>query len=240
MSTKIFSEIEEQTLLRHNETLNPVIWDESGAVREDVRVHLLNFAEAWRRFAKIPESAVVDVILVGGNAGYYYNETSDLDVHLVINRSSMGLGQLTDEYLRDKKALWTIKHDVRVKGYQVEPYAQDVSERPPAGQGAYSLQRRQWIQRPINIDYDPRRDPILERRTRQWTDAIDKLTSGEHRTDDLESLKSKLADMRSKAIARGGELARDNLVFKNLRASGHLDKVQDLIRRETTDSLSLR
>lgn len=228
----------EQPELHRNDVLNPDVWD-GDSIKRDVRTALLNFAEAWRVFAKIPEDAVVDVILVGGNAGYYYNETSDLDVHLVVDRSRLGLGSLTDEYLRDKKALWTIKHDVRVKGYQVEPYAQDVSEGSPAGQGVYSLQRDQWVKRPVQSDYDPRHDTVLAEKTRRWIESIDKLTSGDHDLDDYEAIKRKLADMRTKSIAAGGELSRGNLIFKNLRMSGHLDRVQDYIRRKTTDSLSL-
>lgn len=224
--------------LRRNSALNPVLWD-GDRLRPDVRTHLLNFAEAFRRFAKIPEGAVRDVYMVGGNTGLYYNDLSDVDVHLVIDRSALGAGDLTDEYLRDKKALWTLRHDVRVKGYQVEPYAQDTSDPLVPGQGVYSVQRGEWVQRPIETDYDPSTDPILRTRADSWRRSIDKLLSNPSSVDDLETVRRRLADMRSRSISRGGELGRDNLVFKSLRNTGHLDRITNHIRRMTSDSLSL-
>ena len=54
-----------------------------------------------------------------------------------------------------------------------------------------------------------------------------------------EKLKDKLRDMRSSAIQRGGEFAVENLVFKELRNRGYLDKMSQHLRNLKVASLSI-
>lgn len=230
--------IDEATGLRRNESLNPVLW-ENGRLRRDVRIKLLNFAEAWRAFARIPESTVSDVVMVGGNAGLFYNEASDVDVHLIVDKAALPFGEVTEEYLRDKKALWTARHDVRVKGYQVEPYAQGLGEPFAAGQGVYSLERDAWIQSPTSERYDPDSDSRLIRSVAHWQRAIDRALTGDAGVEAMDVMRGKLSEMRARSISKHGELGRDNLVFKALRLSGHLAKMSDYGNAKKTSELSL-
>lgn len=177
--------------------------------------------------------------MVGGNASYYYNDSSDIDVHLLVDKASLGFGPLTEEHLKDKKTLWTIRHDVRVKGIPLEPYAQDVSEKAPIGQGVFSLRRNEWVQKPIDPTYDPDTDVRLERKVKDWQRAIDRLVNSRPPIEKFDGLKSRLSEMRSKGIARGGELDPDNLVFKALRFSGHLDKMSEYIKQRQAQDLSI-
>lgn len=224
--------------LHRNAQLNPDLWV-GEALRPEVRRSLLNFAEAWRKFARIPEDAVLDILMVGGNASYFYNEASDIDVHILINKATLGFGTMTDHYLKDRKSIWSIQHDVRVKGYQVEPYAQDISEKPPQGQGVYSLLRGEWVQKPVVTDYDPAGDEELNRKVTDWQSAIDKLVDDGRGVEEFDALKRKLSEMRKNGIAAGGELSRDNLIFKALRLSGHLDKMSQYVKQKQTRDLSL-
>lgn len=233
-----FSESLNVGYLHRNERLNPKLWD-GDVLRPEVRTSLLNFAEAWRRFARIPPSAVQDILMVGGNAGYFYNDSSDIDVHLLIDRTSLGFGNLTDDFLKDRKSMWTQAHDVRVKGYSVEPYAQDVRESSPEGQGVYSILRRQWVKRPTESRYDPSVDAELDRKVADWQRAIDHLVDQDAGVEAAEQLKKRLSEMRGNGIKAGGELAQDNLVFKSLRLSNHLDKLSKYKRDKETRELSL-
>ena len=54
-----------------------------------------------------------------------------------------------------------------------------------------------------------------------------------------EKLKDKLRDMRASAIQRGGEFAVENLVFKELRNRGYLDKMSEHLRNLKDTSLSI-
>ena len=88
----------------HNK-LNIKFWDERG-LRPEVKDKLLQIGTKWAEFAKIPSTAVKDMILVGGNANYNYTRFSDLDLHLVVDKSQIAdCPELLDDYLRDKKKL---------------------------------------------------------------------------------------------------------------------------------------
>lgn len=234
-----FSDLFDESVgLRRNDSLNPVLWD-GDRLRPDVRVKLLNFGEAWRAFAGIPAGAVSDIVMVGGNAGLYYNDESDVDVHLIVDKSALPFGTVTEEYLRDKKALWTARYDVRIRGYQVEPYAQGLGEPFAAGQGVYSLERDAWLQRPTDSRYDPEKDRDLERRVAHWQRAIDSALSGDAGTEAMDVMRDKLSSMRGRSISRHGELGRDNLVFKALRLSGYLSRMSDYSAGKRVGELSL-
>lgn len=87
---------------------------------------LLQIGNKWADFAKIPSNAVKDMILVGGNANYNYTRFSDLDLHLVVDKSQIAdCPDLLDDYLRDKKKLWALVHDIKIYAHPVELYAQD-------------------------------------------------------------------------------------------------------------------
>ena len=61
----------------YHDKLNIKFWDEGG-LRPEVREKLMQIGVKWADFAKIPSTAVKDVILVGGNANYNYTRFSDL------------------------------------------------------------------------------------------------------------------------------------------------------------------
>ena len=62
------------------------------------------------------------------------------------------------------------------------------------------------------------------------------------KSDDKEAfrnIKSRLKTMRSSAIEKGGEVAPENLVFKELRNRGYLDKMSQYLRKIEDEDLSL-
>lgn len=204
-----------------------------------MRETLIRFGNAWRDFAKIPQQAVTDILMVGGNASYCYNDSSDIDVHLVVDRGQLGFGPIVDEFLADRKSLWTMKHAIRVKGYPVEPYAQDVSQAAPAGQGVFSLTRNEWVQKPTQTGYDPSQDTNLEGKVTHWKNTIDKALRDNRSVEEMKRLKDRISEMRKSGIALHGEFSPENLVFKALRNDGYLDKINDHARNLLDKSLSL-
>ncbi len=117
--------------LRYNQQLNPKIWV-GEAMRPEVIQGLVRIAEEWAEFANIPNSAIIDVVLVGGNANYNYTKYSDLDLHLIVSKEDIAdCPDLIDDYLRDKKQLWTLTHNIQIYGHDVELYAQDRRDPTP-------------------------------------------------------------------------------------------------------------
>ena len=118
-------------------------------------------ARTWAGFAKIPPDAVVDVILVGGNANYNYTGYSDIDLHLVVDMEKLPECEgLLDEYLRGKKQLWSLVHDISIYGHDVELYAQDKETPYTKDQGVYSIKNDQWIVQPTRKEVDLN-DPLI-------------------------------------------------------------------------------
>lgn len=225
--------------LRYHNTLNPKFWV-GESIKPEVREALLRIAEEWAEFANIPNSAIIDVILVGGNANYNYTKYSDLDLHLLVNKDDIAdCPDLIDDYLRDKKQLWSLTHDIKIYGHDVELYAQDRNDPVPSGQGVFSLPNSFWIHRPVYQEVDLS-DPCIARKVQQYMEKIDFLI--DNKADDrdaFEKLKEKLREMRASSIQRGGEFAVENLVFKELRNRGYLDKLSDHLRNLKVSSLSL-
>jgi hypothetical protein len=58
--------------------------------------------------------------------------------------------------------------------------------------------------------------------------------------DVFADLKKKLSDMRSSGIAKGGEFGFENLVFKELRNRGYLDKMNKYEKTAKDQQLSLK
>lgn len=224
--------------LKSSETLNPNFWD-GEKIKPDVWRALMKIADEWAKFANIPKGAIKDIILTGGNANYNYTKYSDLDLHLVVDKDRIRCEGLLDDYLQSKKQLWALTHDVTIKGQPVELYAQDYKDPFREGQGIYSLENHKWLQKPTKYRID-RNHPEVVRKVKEWMDVIDTLIDS--KSDDKQTfrnIKGRLKVMRSSAIEKGGEVAPENLVFKELRNRGYLDKMSKYLRNLEDEDLSL-
>jgi hypothetical protein len=68
---------------------------------------------------------------------------------------------------------------------------------------------------------------------------IDTLISTSAEDEAFETLKTKFREMRAAALKQGGEFSVENLVFKELRNLGYLDKVTEYLRSKQDQRLSL-
>ena len=235
--SKHIKEAAERTLQYHDE-LNPKIWD-GDRLQNEVRTKLTIIAHTWAAFANIPPEAIVDIILVGGNANYNYTPYSDIDLHLVVDLKKLpDCPELLDDYLKDKKQLWGMIHDIKIRDHDVELYAQDKNTEYTKGQGVYSIKRGVWIVRPEKqqVDLD---DPILTAKVDQYIQKIDTLISSNADDSAFDEMKSKFREMRAAALKQGGEFSLENLVFKELRNQGHLDRMTQYILSRQDKQLSL-
>ena len=90
--------------LQYHDELNPKIWKSTDKLNPEVRKALIKFAHAWAEFAKIPKSMIQDIVMTGGNANYNYTNKSDIDVHVIVDRSKLFSDpKFVEEYLQDKK-----------------------------------------------------------------------------------------------------------------------------------------
>lgn len=238
---KFKKHLEEATnlTLQYHDSLNPSLWEENK-LKEDVRNKLLQIADVWTKFAKIPADAVEDILLVGGNANFNYTPYSDIDLHILIDKDKIAdCPEILDEYLRDKKQLWSHSHDIKIYDHDVEIYAQDISEQVPANQGSYSILSNNWLNAPkqeeVNLD-----DPEIQLKVADYITKIESMIGSNASDESFDKLKKKFKEMRSSGLKKSGEFSVENLVFKELRNLGYFDKVNDYVRSRQDQNLSLK
>jgi hypothetical protein len=228
--------------LEYHDELNPLIWEDED-MKSKVRERLLQIGRMWADFAKIPQDAIRDIVLTGGNANYNYTPYSDLDVHLLVNLSKIpGDKETLTDRLYDKKVLWTYKHPhLTVMGYPVELYAQDYRQAVATEQGEYSLMKGRWLTKPNILSHpDFDNDKALLDKIEEYKEMIERILSepGDH-TGEIKKLKEKFHNMRSAGIQRAGEFSMENLMYKELRNRGYIDRLNDYLQKKHDELLSL-
>ena len=236
-----FSEAAVKTTLQYHRTLNPKLWT-NNKLDTNVRSKLLEIARVWTKFANIENNNIIDIVLTGGNANYNYTKQSDLDVHIIIDYDKVSCDDvIVMDYFMSKKSLWAANHtNIRVKGYPVELFAEDKRAKPRPGQGVYSLLKNRWNQEPKLISMNFKNDTLLSQKVEFYMKEIDNMVKGKQSVAAAGSLKDRLRMMRGAAIQQGGEFSFENLVFKELRNRGYMDKLANYLKSNKEKQLSLR
>lgn len=230
--------VEFETTLRSHDELNPRLWI-GDKLRPEVREKLTAFAETFGRHSKIPPALVQDVLMVGGSAGYNWTQFSDIDVHLLVDKRELGPEELVNDFLQSKKNLWSLTHNVKVRGFPLEGYVQDLTEQSPVGQGVYSIKNGRWIKTPEHDTHSWTTDESFEAKVTTLKAQIDHMVDTGASLADLDELKSRIANMRRAGLSQGGEYNIDNEVFKELRNAGYLQKMTTYARNREDSELSL-
>ena len=220
--------------------LNFKFWKVDKTLRPEVRNQLKKIAMFWASNSNIPPRAIKDIVLTGGNASYFYNDKSDLDLHLIVDKSKISdCPELLDDYLRAQKKLWALEHDVKIYDVPVEVYAEDIDDKTPAGQARYSVKTNKWIQEP-NENPNPIITREIKAKVTSIGNFINDLIRDNVKPEILRDYKEKLYDMRSTALRSDNEYSFDALVFKSIRNKGYLNKIDTYIRSNTDEMLSLK
>jgi hypothetical protein len=229
--------LRESLTLQYHSELNPKFWV-NIFLKEEVRKKLLEISKEWLKFAEIPNSAVKDIVFTGGNANYNYTEDSDIDVHIILDKSKIP-NCSDEEYFKDKKLIWSLTHDISVYGAEVEVYAQLGEVNIPKNQGVYSLKTGKWVVKPENLELDFEHDDLLKKKIDDAIYQIDHALENTTDTKAAEKLLEKFQKLRKHSIAKSGEFTQDNLVFKELRNRGYIDKIREFIVKMTDKKLSI-
>lgn len=226
------------------ETLSDNIFETSGkkiVMRDDIRKSLLKIADEFVDTLGI-EFFIHDVVLTGSLANYNWSNFSDVDLHIVIDYKETDYNiNLLKEFFDAKKNVWNEKHDIKIKGFDVEVYVQDVEE-PHISSGVYSILNNKWIIEPEmskpNID-----DRKILEKGEEYAKKIDNIISKAQKGNDvikeIESLRKKLKTFRQSGLDGGGEYSYENLTFKLLRRNGYIGKLLKLKTIVTDKKLSV-
>jgi len=205
----------------HNR-LNPRLWDKSEHLLPEVHNKLLEIAADFQEFLGVPDLDVVDITVSGSNAAYSYTPHSDIDLHLVVRMPEQN-SEVFQELFNAKKYQYNDEHDIRIGGADVELYVQPVDQKHHS-LGIYSVKNNDWVQVPRRrrIELD---DQCVAHKTEDLAARIDQtVASGSKET--MQRLWDKIKTMRQTGLEQAGEFGCDNLVFKMLRRSGHIERLK--------------
>lgn len=216
-----------------HEQLNPKLW-KGDQLRPDIESALIKIAKDFKKFIDVPFD-VVDVRITGGQVSYFYTEHSDLDLHLVADFSSVDCDREAAELFDAKRLLYKAKYDITANGIPVELYVEDLDH--PAVSASYSIMKREWIKHP-DMNVGPFDIEQIEKMSEVWSTIIrHSLESKDVKT--AQKTMNLLRKFRQLGLKTGGEYSTANLVYKTLRNSDLIKKLQNFIDQEHDRNLSI-
>lgn len=233
------------------ESLSDQIFEGSDgdfSMRDDIRKRLLQISDNFIESLSI-EFFIHDIVLTGSLANYNWSNYSDVDLHILIdfdeigddkNSNSVINHKIFKEFFDAKKNVWNEAHNIKIKGYDVELYVQDVDEEHVSS-GVYSILHNKWVVEPKrdspNID-----DRKILQKGEEYAKKIDKLVKLGSKKDiipEIDSLRKKIKEFRQCGLESGGEYSYENLTFKLLRRNGYMGKLLKLKTKITDKKLSI-
>jgi predicted nucleotidyltransferase len=221
--------------------LCPAIFDQEKVMHKEVRKQLLKIVKAFIDFLDI-ELKIKDIILTGSLANYNWSDFSDVDLHILVDFSSFTTEEaFIKGFFDSKRRLWNKNYPIKVKGFDVELYVQDVKEQHTAS-GQYSIAEDRWVLEPeregVEIDYEKIKDKAASF-IKDIKDLEDKSMSESSKLKEIERIKDKLKQFRRAGLEKGGEFSYENLAFKFLRRGEYLQKLANLESQYTTQAYTL-
>ena len=217
----------------YNSTLCPKLWtvNEDGAkLDNEVRNGLLKVAQDFVKELKDSNNISIkvdDIVIIGSATNYNWTNYSDIDLHVVTDYKKLDMSAEDAQTLFDAiKVGWNNKHDITMKGHDVEIYVQDTAHIPTSA-SEYSVLNDKWLKEPVKESPKFDKD-LIKKKYKEYKNKINSLLK-KHDEAALKKLLEKLYKYRQSGLDKGGELSEENIVFKILRAYGYLDKIKDSI-----------
>jgi hypothetical protein len=228
-----------EVAVEYHDELCPKIWD-GLKMKKNIRKKLLDIADHFAEFLDNPIEWV-DITVTGSLANYNWTSKSDIDLHLIIDldKYKKNCPDYAEDFFDNKKTLWNEKYDVEIHGHPVEIYVQDESE-VHMSSGVYSVMNGEWVVKPEHSPPASVDEQKIKLKADEFKEKIDKLTGSSGNSDAANKLKDKIRVYRQGGLESDeAEFSVPNLVFKELRKSGHMGKLVDYIRDDVADELSL-
>ncbi len=224
-------EVDPESFNIHND-LEKRIWD-NMQMKDEIREPMLKIASNF--IEGLPfDVNIEDITLTGSLANYNWSSFSDVDLHIIVDFSQIDENyELVKGFFDNARARWNEKHNMSLKGYDVEIYVENVGEAHKSS-GIYSVLNDEWNIEPKkydhSIDFNSARrkaDDIESRGNR-----VDNLViKGEYRKAlrSIDKLKKKIRNMRRAGLeSPKQEFSIENIAFKILRRNGILDQLEDM------------
>ena len=235
--------------LKSKNVLSPSIFDGSLKMHDNIRKRLLEISDLFVDYVGI-DFFIHDIILTGSLANYNWSKFSDVDLHILIDMSEFtpnnsqtdsSFNLIIKEFFMAKKSLWNNSHDIKIKGFDVEIYVEDIDEEHISS-GVYSILDNKWVIKPQKKKEMIDERTILEKGD-EYANLIDSLPekaeNGINIVDQINDISDKLKKFRKTGLESGGEYSYENLTFKLLRRNGYIEKLHNLKKKYLDKNLSI-
>ncbi len=226
---------------QHTE-LNPRLFT-GDKLKPEVRDRLMDIAKEFTNtIAEDLDYKVLDVIMVGSQAGYTYTDYSDIDLHLIVNLSQISREnpEIVQYLFNSERSRFNSNYDITVKGIEVEIYVEDLRTSTRSN-GVYSIMNDEWIKVPSKditkrtVDMDWSTNSKYQELVNEINQVLDSGTSG-----DIQDMINEIYMQRKNGLATDdGELSEGNLIFKEIRNQGYLDKLKSQYYEIRSNELTL-
>lgn len=218
------------------DSLNPEIWTDYK-IDEDIREELIQIAEDYFDDMELHNVDLIDIILTGSLANFNWSEYSDYDLHLLYDFSKINEDEeLVKKYLDANGKIWNTTHDIKIKGYEVEIYSQNITEKHTSS-GQFSLKNNKWIIKPTKENFKVDEDAIKQKAETIMLSINEIENDLENNIDyddivyKFKKIWKKIKESRKAGLERDGEYSVENLVFKLLRRNGYIARIIDVKRK---------
>jgi predicted nucleotidyltransferase len=211
--------------------LNRQFWTSENKLNPTIRKALLRIAKEFYDSIELENKPKIkDIVFTGSLANYNYSDYSDVDLHLLFDFGKDK--ELLSQFFLLAKSKWNDKHDITIKGYDVEVYAED-EKSPHVSTGLYSVMKDTWLKEP------KKETPVFDEldvktKVNYFVGMVKQLfqqyQEGKLKGLDtkIEKLRDKLSKFRQSGLQLGGEFSTENIAFKLLRRAGYMDKLAKL------------
>tara|TARA_Y100000004_G_C8867024_1_gene391573 strand:- start:12 stop:905 length:894 start_codon:yes stop_codon:yes gene_type:complete len=222
------------------DTLEPRIW-EDNKLKPEIKDNLIKIAKDFIDGLPVPVK-IKDITLTGSLANYNWSNYSDVDLHIIVDFLDVDENRaLVKAFFDNARMRWNDKHDIKVKGYDVEIYVEDSRESHKSS-GVYSILKDDWNKQPkrfqSSIDFSAARRKADD--IEFQVNIVDNLViSQKYRSAlrNIERLKGKIRNMRRAGLeSPQQEFSVENITFKILRRNGILDLL-DSLKTQAYDSM---
>lgn len=236
-----FTEFLIESTFKYHRHLNSIVWD-GDKLKPEIRKKLLTIADEYYDYLELPEFPIVDIIVTGSLANYNYTQYSDIDLHVIIDvPKTQGKDQGIDleDLLDTKKKLWGETHEITIYNYPVELYAQ-LKDETLTATGVYSIKNDKWNIKPSYLRDIKVDDYAIKIKSKSIKKTIDRIVaSRDEEVSAIKEVQDKIKNMRKAGLKQAGEFSVENLVFKELRNSGYLEKLSIAKTNAFDNELSL-
>ena len=226
-----------------HDALNPNIWVNENTIEPEILETLIKIAEDYYKNLEL-DTPMLDITLTGSLANYNWSKYSDVDLHIIFDIDELGEDKdMIKDLLDVKTRAWNLKHNITVKGFDVELYLQP-EDQPHHSTGVYSLMNKKWVDKPEIVKSDIDKETITKKYntiTKSIGEIKKEMDNGNYVdvVKMLEKLTEKIKVMRQSGLDKGGEFSSENITFKLLRRNNVLEQMHNMLIDAYDNSVSL-